>query len=202
MLLALVGLVMAPVSAFVLLGSAFVGGRNTVHTRDLAFDSDIREPFSVTGGREHQVSIQVLVSKQGLTTDPAQGVVKLEYDFPLRYRLLDAAGNTVNEQQNGFAKGDPEVRELGHSASIPDDAIVERFLGRWSPAADGEHTVELRLESDRVAKIKVTGARLLIHDDQQPWLLIPGLGVIGGIALLCAGITLFIVGMVRKRRQS
>src|SRR5262245_51026279 len=102
---------MAPVSAFVLLGSAFVGGRNTVLTRDIAFDKDVRERFTVSGGREHQISIQVTVAKQGLATDPSQGVVLLDYDFPLRYRLLDATGNTIAEHQNGFAKGNPDVKE-------------------------------------------------------------------------------------------
>jgi hypothetical protein len=40
----------------------------------------------------------------------------------------------------------------------------------------------------------------VIYDDSQPWLIGPVLGLLGGIVLLFAGITLFVVGMVRKRR--
>ena len=200
-LLIIAGLLLAPISAFVLLGSAFVGGKNAVHQHDIAFGNDIREEFRVNGGREHSVVVQVLVDKSGLPRDAAAGVVKLDFDFPLTYRLLDGA-NVIAEGRDDFATGKPGVSMSRHSTAVPEDAIVTRELGRFRATADGTHALEIRVEPDRLGKITVTGARILVFDDAQPWLALPLAGIASGILMVIAGIALVITASVRKRRPT
>lgn len=195
--LIIAGVLLAPISAFVLLGSAFVGGKNAVHQRDITFGHDIREEFRVGGGREHTVVVEVLVDKNGLPRDPAAGVVKLDFDFPITYRLLDGA-NVIAEGRDDFAPGKPGVGMSRHSSAVPEDAIVTRELGRFRAAADGTHALEIRVEPDRLGKISVTGARILVFDDAQPWLALPLAGIAIGVLLAIAGIALVIIGSLRK----
>jgi len=197
-LLIIAGVLLTPISAFVLLGSAFVGGKNAVHQRDISFGNDIREEFRVGGGREHTVVVEILVDKKGLPSDPAAGVVKLDFDFPVTYRLLDGA-NVIAEGRDGFAPGKPGVSMSRHSSAVPEDAIVTRELGRFRAAADGTHALEIRVEPDRIGKITVTSARILVFDDAQPWLFLPLAGIAAGILMGIAGIALVIAGSVRAR---
>jgi hypothetical protein len=158
------GFGMLPASCFYLFGSTFSSeGRTMIEKTPLSLGTPGSLRFAAAPGKRYRVSVDFAFRPEGFPVENAAYV--LDYDFPVAYTLADAHGQPVQQLEGQVKKGEPEVREHGTSTEVLGDVIVQRWFPWFTVPESGIMKVDMRVEADRLGKVKLRGATLEVWDD-------------------------------------
>jgi hypothetical protein len=178
-----IGISILVVGMVMLVGSCFLFGftgiraseANKALTVPIEPNKSIKTDLvNVDTGRLCSISVRVKVRSSQVYTiqerDPnsRRTVTKyhLKYTFPIRYRVLDAAGNVLHEQSERI---DPNAGVRSGLATVdnPEGGVaeVEHYFAKFKVADPGRIQVEATLENDTQYGAKMESASLIVYDN-------------------------------------
>ncbi|MCO6459552.1 MAG: hypothetical protein J5I93_29920 [Pirellulaceae bacterium] len=127
----------------------------------------------------------------------------LQYDFPIRYRVLDSAGNVLHEQRERVAWNSGVRTGGGGTVSSAEGGMIENehHFAKFKVGAPGRVQVDIALDPDTEYGATLQSATLIVYDNVSRH----GGPVLNGFVMLCfaplvllLGAAFTIVGLVRS----
>lgn len=148
-------------------------GRNVVLEKPVTPGAPVSAGVDAMPGRRYTFSARVTLDGRELPEEVAsRGASGVELSMPFAMQLRNSDGQRLQEQ-SGFLShepptsvyGDPTGGASGRGARA---VVAERFLGPYPSAGPQKLHVDLELGADRLGKVPVADARLVVYDDAMP----------------------------------
>lgn len=202
-MLVIVGLVAAIVGTASGCGAFFTfSGRHPILTAPLAAGTPLHQTIAAKAGRRYTLAVQVVFDRAGL--EATNGALVVEAQLPLVASLETARVTGTldpNEPPNVLygQSANPNVRRPRGAAA--QELMVERLVGPWRAPSDRDIACTVEIGPDRLARARITEARIIVYDDRLPTAISFALAVgAGGAVALIAGTTLVVLARRRARR--
>ena len=169
------GTLFLTLGGILLLGSIFTLGNtlynafnaNQQHVEEIFINTEYSSPLiSLSNEALVQVALRVHVNSDSTTREAMEDDYSLQYNFPFRYRLLDASGNLIHEETTKLA-WNAGMRQMSNTeiGKNRGSSEVESGFDKIKLTSSGEVRVVALLEEDSHFGAQAVEAELIVYDN-------------------------------------
>jgi hypothetical protein len=180
-------------------------GRSVILERPVTPGTPVSADVDAMVGRRYTFSARVEVDGREVSEEEAsKGASAIELQMPFAMRLSNSDGQGL-QTQVGFLSQEPPTLVYGDptggtSGRGGRGVVAERFLGPYPSGGPQKLHVDLDLGEDRLGRVRIADAKLVVYDDAIPSRIRRPFAAAGmGLLALMAGVVAGLFAVARRR---
>jgi hypothetical protein len=204
LLLVILGVLGAAAGGFVGCGALFSwNGKHAIDVQTFTPGTPFTYSLKPAPDRRYTLGVDVVFDTTGLSLK--DGALHVEAQMPITVRVDPVRGEPLASVTGWLDPNAPPTLLVGAGAAAnprtaATEVYAERLVGPFRATSADPLKVTVDLGADKLERVPIRSARLVVFDDAMPGSITGALGAGGaGVVVLLAGIALLFVGSLRKR---